>query len=376
VERLAGGKWSTGLVSVVSGSDQMDWGIDLEDLAARVSPGGGGFAFMSQRSLTGYDNRDAVSGRPDQEVFLYDAATEQLTCASCDPSGARPHGVEYGNGSSVPLLGNTGFRSEIWLSGSVPTWVRYADKKALYQPRYLSDSGRLFFDSHDGLVSKDVNGTGDVYEFQPAGVPEGPRACGAGTASGASVFHLARSFKVEGAPGEIVSGEEVAGCVGLMSSGSSTEESAFLDTSESGGDVFFLSSAKLSPLDVEGGLAVYDAHECTTVSPCVPPPVAPGQPCVTEASCKAAPSQQPSIFGASGSATFSGPGNLAPLPPVKKVKSAAQVRAEKLARALKACHRVKKRGKRRACERTAQKRYGAQKARRARRAGVKGRTGR
>ena len=27
---------------------------------------------MSERSLTGYDNRDAASGKPDEEVFLYD----------------------------------------------------------------------------------------------------------------------------------------------------------------------------------------------------------------------------------------------------------------------------------------------------------------
>ena len=35
-------------------------------------------AFMSERSLTGYDNRDAASGEPDEEVYLYDAARERL----------------------------------------------------------------------------------------------------------------------------------------------------------------------------------------------------------------------------------------------------------------------------------------------------------
>jgi hypothetical protein len=378
IEHLEGGKWVTGLVSVVSGGDQFDWAAGLESLVARVSPGGGWFAFMSQRSLTGYDNRDAVSGRPDQEVFLYEAAHGRLTCASCDPSGARPHGVEYGNATGVPLLGNQGFRSDTWLSGSVPAWVRYGDKKALYQPRYLSDTGRLFFDSHDGLVPKDVNGTGDVYEFQPAGVPTGERECGSGTASGASVYRSAHSFRVEGGPGEVVAGEETPGCVGLMSSGSSGEESALFDVSESGGDVFFISSAKLSPLDVEGGLTLYDAHECTTGSPCVTPPAAVPPACTTEASCKAAPSPQPSIFGPSGSATFSGPGNPAPAPPARaKPKTAAQLRAEKLTRALKACHRVKKRGKRQACERAAHRRYGAKTARRVGRAATtKGRAGR
>jgi hypothetical protein len=44
-------------------------------------------------------------------------------------------------------------------------------------------------------------------------------------------------------------------------------------------------------------------------------------------------------------------------PPPTKVKTAAGIRAEKLAKALKACH--KKRGKKRTeCEKQARKRYG------------------
>ncbi len=54
---------------------------------------GGYVAFMSNSPLTGYDNRDAVSGQRDEEVFLYDAASNHLVCASCNPTGARPVGV-------------------------------------------------------------------------------------------------------------------------------------------------------------------------------------------------------------------------------------------------------------------------------------------
>ena len=39
---------------------------------------GSGLAFMSRRPLTGYDNRDARSGEPDEEVFEYDAATGRI----------------------------------------------------------------------------------------------------------------------------------------------------------------------------------------------------------------------------------------------------------------------------------------------------------
>ena len=65
-------------------------------MTARVSPDGRYLAFMSNRSLTGYDNVDAnpaAKGARDEEVYLYDAATKLLLCASCNPNGQPPHGV-------------------------------------------------------------------------------------------------------------------------------------------------------------------------------------------------------------------------------------------------------------------------------------------
>lgn len=63
---------------------------ELAYLPSRVSPSGRFLAFMSSRGLTGYDNRDAVSGERDEEVYLYDARSGRVVCASCDPTGARP----------------------------------------------------------------------------------------------------------------------------------------------------------------------------------------------------------------------------------------------------------------------------------------------
>ena len=48
---------------------------------SEVSPDGRYLAFMSDRSLTGYDNVDAVSGMRNEEAFLYDAVTGKLVCA-------------------------------------------------------------------------------------------------------------------------------------------------------------------------------------------------------------------------------------------------------------------------------------------------------
>ena len=88
--------------------------------------------------------------------------------------------------------------------------------------------------------------------------------------------------------------------------------------------------------------------------------------CGSASSCRVAPAAQPSIYGAPSSATFTGTGNLVAvtLPLAGKVKAKALTRAQKLAKALKACQR-KKQGKRRAvCEKSARKRYGSVKAKR------------
>ncbi len=352
----------TSLVAVVSGADSPDWGREslLNHMTARVSPDGRWFAFMSERRLTGYDNADAVSGQPDEEVFLYHAPEELsaepggLVCASCNPTGARPHGVEVGieggANPSMPLSG--GFHvweGSSWLAGNVPSWTPFALNQSAYQSRYLSDGGRLFFNSPDGLVGKDIDGVGDVYEWEPVGIesPEGKVECSPSSSSGSDVFEPEHA---------VTNGVQPAGCVALISSGTGSEESAFLDASETGGDVFFLTSSKLSSQDNDSLLDVYDAHECTAASPCAPQPASESPACKTEASCKPAPEPQPSIYGPPPSATFNGPGNL--VPEVVKIKTAAQIKAEKLAKALKQCKRDKKKAKRAACEKTARKRYG------------------
>ena len=59
---------------------------------------------------------------------------------------------------------------ERWLAGSIPGWTALAKRTTTrYQSRYLSDAGRLFFNSADALVPLDTNGKEDVYEYEPAG---------------------------------------------------------------------------------------------------------------------------------------------------------------------------------------------------------------
>ena len=97
---------------------------DLTDMTSRVSPNGRYLAFMSERSLTGYENRDANSGEPDEEVFLYDASTGRLVCASCDPTGARPVGLRRAaaNSTDARRLRPDNWKDR-WLAANIPGWT-------------------------------------------------------------------------------------------------------------------------------------------------------------------------------------------------------------------------------------------------------------
>ena len=295
VESESGSVWSAQrLVAILSEADIFDWaGREfgaMSHLTSRVSPSGRYLTFMSDQSLTGYDNRDALSGQPDMEVFLYDEATGQLRCVSCNPTGARPEGVFDAYGSEQLVDPRHLWAEGRWLAASIPGWTEpeeQAGYSAAYQSRILSNEGRMFFDSPDGLVAQATNGREDVYEYEPVGV---------GGSSGCTVALLTYVASA-------------GGCVSLVSSGTSSEESVFLDASEGGGDVFFLTAARLVRQDVDTAFDVYDAHVCSAGSPCVSTPVLPA-PCVSGDACKAAPSLQPAVFGAPASATFSGSGNV------------------------------------------------------------------
>jgi hypothetical protein len=325
----------TTLIAVLSGADQPDWANgepQLSKLTARVSPDGQWLAFMSQSPLTGYDNRDAVSGEPDQEVYLFHAAAPgraaSLLCASCDPTGARPHGVEYRKLNDGIAGGDRIFALDQWVAAEVPGWTPNRIGVAGYQSRYLGDGGRLFFDSSDTLVPADPVGSEDVYQYEPsqgAGAPAGD-----GCAAAAPDFHAATE-----------------GCVDLISSGKG--EAGFLDASENGEDVFFLTDQRLSAADHDSAPDVYDARvdggeavpaalpQCSGEDCQAPPPVA-----TTEA--------PPASLGQGG------PGNLGPCPKAKVRKGARCVRRGAPHKHRRAKHHRHK--KRRAPQRSGDRRRG------------------
>lgn len=321
--------WTTTYIATLAPQDSPTWyttaffgdGMDLSRVSSRVSPDGRYLAFMSSRPLTGYDNTDAVSGEPDEEVYLYDAQKNKLVCASCDPTGARPVGVFDSkdnlllvdrNAIWAGLGGNSDEAGDArWLAGSIPGYDA-VNTLFTYQPRYLSDSGRLFFNSPVGLVSQDTNGLEDVYEYEPEGIGN----CDSSVSSTMIVYVRE------------VAGRPVGGCVGVISSGTSSAESVFYDASENGGDVFFDTKSRLGGEDYDNSYDVYDAHVCTGEVPCKATPVSP-PPCDSGDSCKVAPSPQPAIFGAPASATFSGAGNVTPTTPNPKTVTKNAIKCAK-----------------------------------------------
>lgn len=132
----------------------------------------------------------------------------------------------------------------------------------------------MFFNSNDALLPADTNDQTDVYEFELDGVG----GC-----------------------------HEAAGCVFLLSTGTSSLGTYFIDASASGNDVFLREYQQLLPQDrQEEAAKIYDAR----VNGGLPAPAAPA-PCTTADACRSAPELQPGFpSGGVGTAAVFGEDNL------------------------------------------------------------------
>jgi hypothetical protein len=151
------------------------------------------------------------------------------------------------------------------------------------------DGNRLFFQSYDALLPSDSNGAQDVYEWQRA---DGPKTC---EQVGAQLY--------------VPSAE---GCISLISSGQSPEDSEVIEASKGAGDVFFATNSSLLPQD-RGLYDVYDAR----VGGGYPPPPLPPPACEGEA-CQGVPA--PPNDPTPASSAFEGAGNVVEKPAKKKAK--------------------------------------------------------
>jgi hypothetical protein len=234
---------------------------------AEMSHDGSVLVFVTATNLSSSFNSGGQ-----EEVYRYDDAANTLVCISCAPPGVTPRGP-----ASMSVL-----RASETYEGQEPV-------EAVGQERGISSDGsRIFFDSPDPLVTRDVN----------TDSPELPYSEETLRAQGRDVY------------------EWENGSVYLISAGRSARDSYLLDSSENGDDVFFATAeAGLVPGDTDGGYDVYDAR--------VPSPgegtAAVGSLCEGSV-CQGAVTQAPPP-APPASATFSGLGEIAPEPAQAHMKT-------------------------------------------------------
>ncbi len=273
-----------------------DWQPGFGQRTARVTADGESVVFMSNQSLSVTGYPHGYPTNGSDEVYVYNAGSRLLSCVSCGSTG------EASSGGFLPID---------WHDTYLPQWIS-------------EDGNRVFFDSSAPLVAQDTNGRQDVYEWER----EGHGSCTHGYGS-------------------------TGGCVFLLSGGSSEANSWFVGASANGSDAFIVTRAKLVPEDENDAFDLYDARVDGVKS--VAPPVCTGT------GCQGLPAPPP-LFATPSSATFNGVGNFTT--PVAehakpKTKVKALTRAQKLARALKACERQKKHKKRVSCQAGARRLYGS-----------------
>jgi hypothetical protein len=204
------------------GRTRGDWRSVLGYRTAQTNATGTVLTFMSERRLGAYSNVNTEggcggaqkTGYACAEVYVYDAESGQIACASCDPEGVRPVTVSARdeNGEGTYLPGNT---------GSLTHTAR----------AIAADGDLVFFTTDQSLVPADANGEPDVYEWER----QGSGSC------------------VKGSP------FNGGGCVYLLSSGKPDQPGYLLESDEAGENVLVITRAQLNPFDSgQENAALYD----------------------------------------------------------------------------------------------------------------------
>jgi hypothetical protein len=250
--------------------------------------------FQASAPIAGFNNAGT------EQIYRYDASTNELGCVSCPPTSVVPSGGTYM--SDIDQYANNTLEPVFTPEGRIVNDVRGVS----------SDGTKIFFESPDPLVARDIDGQPDVYEW-------------------------------------------ANGSVYLLSSGTSQTYSLLLDNSESGGDVFFATTDELVEGDNDGTFDVYDARIPRPGDN--PPPAA--VPC--EGDVCQGPPKIAELLGPPPSATFNGAGNVTEPAPGTAVKTTTPRKVsstQRLARALRVCRKRRAQHRRRVCEARARRRYG------------------
>jgi hypothetical protein len=259
-------------IATLSGEDLCDW----------TSNTGCNVAEPNQPDQSGLTARVSGNGRylafnsvneptgyetTDEEIFVYEAEAGRLACVSCNLNGAPSAG-----GAAIDWPVQPESKANAFMRGGYPQ-------------RNVSEAGQVFFETSEALVPQDTNGVRDVYEYQ-------------------------------------------GGVLHLISSGTSSAPSYFLDATPSGSDVFFATAQKLLRRDTKSTYEIYDAR----VGGGFAEPLLPVPPCESE--CKGTAGAPP-VFSTLSSTTFTGLGNVAGSKTSTKPKH--EKHGARLRRGLRAC---------------------------------------
>jgi DNA-binding beta-propeller fold protein YncE len=282
---------------------------------ANVTPDGRFLAFASHGALT----PDTTRRLAPMQLFRYDAETEQLKRVSIGERGFDDNGNEsVSEARLVRPISNVG--------------------PIRRDPSMSDDGSFIFFQSAAALTPRALN---DVSVN--------------GRAGSANLAQNIYEWEVDGDGGC----EQESGCVHLISDGVDASEGhggrssvELLGADTTGENVFFATADPLVEQDNESQADIYDAR----VNGGFPAPtLTPGceEPCRSEL-------PPPPVFGALGTSTFSGAGNLLGAGGTTTTNPTPPTRAELLARALKSCRTKDAHRKRRrtSCERQARTKYG------------------
>ncbi len=252
---------------------------------ANVTPDGRFLVFTSHGTLTADDT--STSGAA--QVFRYDALTGELVRISIGEGGFDDNG-NAGMGEATIVPAETGWYKRPGVARADPTMS--------------NDGAYVFFQSPVALTPGALNDvpTGETYDesssrFGAYGTPV--------YAQNVYEYHEGDVYLISDGRDRSTTTNEA--CEETPTS------VCLLGTDATGANVFFTTADPLVAADTDTELDIYDARVCTASEPCV---MSPGSASVCQGeACHGAPSGGPSVAGAA-TATFSGPGNLAPPPSI------------------------------------------------------------
>jgi hypothetical protein len=275
----AGGEWTLYRYDAVAGGAPREIAtVDRRHSAEGETPYStpdGRFLLFAAKKVAGEPRSEGHN-----ELYLYDNADGSVTCVSCGP-GRAPKGDAF----------------------AIVGFVDYQLKTLNRTPESIpmSDDGKhVFFNGTASLVPQAVNseeegglfafeGVTNVYEWEP----DGTGAC-----------------------------TQSAGCTYLISQGNSPANSYLLGASSDGSNVFIGTHAQLLSQDVDSYGDIYDAR----VNGGFPPPPSASGACQGDA-CVSPPAAPNDATPASSS--FSGPGDLTPMPATVKSKAKAKAKPKR-----------------------------------------------